>query len=267
MKNLLNFSDFKLNEEGSSMDMGEFLSRFGKFLSYGLNKSVHTSSVANNAEIKGDEEPGGSPAEDPIGFGSPSSDKTINPERYDSYGESIGINDKGDTAKLEQPSSGPIGNISNSAYANINVSTRGINGTSRGNLGCAAATSIIFYRATGYALAGSKAVCISTQTIYDDLQKKSLDPGSNWKMIKNWKVDYKPGDIIITRRGSKPGHIGVVVRDGLIISNSSGGFKGDKKGQIEPNYTIKTWEGDVARRNPDKTAIFRYSGPYKSTWT
>ena len=188
-------------------------------------------------------------------------------EKYDSYGSSVGITDKDDNAEIKQPKRGPIGNIANSAYGNINVSTRGIKGTSKGNLGCAAATSIIFYRATGYSLAGNKEVCISTQTIYDELEKKSSEPGSNWKMIKSWKTDYKPGDIIITRRGGKPGHIGVVVSDGLIISNSSGGFKGDNKGQIEPNYTISSWEADVAKRNPSKTAIFRYSGPYKSTWT
>jgi hypothetical protein len=71
---------------------------------------------------------------------------------------------------LEQPSSGPIGNIVNSAYANLNVPTRGVRGTGRGNLGCGAGTAIMFYRATGYSLAGNTKVCLSTQTIYDELE-------------------------------------------------------------------------------------------------
>ena len=61
------------------------------------------------------------------------------------------------------------------------------------------------------------------------------------------------------------GHVGVVVEGGNIISNSSGGFQGDKKGQIELNYNLNTWDS-VTKRNPQKTASFRYKGPYKKEW-
>ena len=85
------------------------------------------------------------------------------------------------------------------------------------------------------------------------------------KKITDWQTGSLPGDIILTARGGKAGHVGVVVNGGKIISNSSGGFSGDKKGQIEMNYNVNSWSS-VAARNPSKTASFRYVGPYKKTW-
>jgi hypothetical protein len=266
MRRILDYKNFIAESYEFSYD--EILTKFARIAaSTKLGSTSYSRSEENQAETGSADEPGGTTAESPIGFGTPlrSDDKVIS-DQYDSYGGKIGITDKGDNAKTQQPSRGPIGNIVNSAYANLNVSTRGIKGTSSGNLGCGAAASIIFYRATGYGLASGKEITLATQAIYDDLEKKSKEAGSNWKMITNWKQDYKPGDIIITKRGSKPGHVGIVADGGLIISNSSGGFSGDKKGQIEANYTIDSWDS-VAKRNPNKTAIFRYSGPYKSTWT
>ena len=70
----------------------------------------------------------------------------VAPGSPDSFGNEIGINDKSDSSpkqNLEQPKSGPVGDISKSAWANLNVPTRGIPNTGNGNLGCAAATSII----------------------------------------------------------------------------------------------------------------------------
>ena len=84
-------------------------------------------------------------------------------------------------------------------------------------------------------------------------------------MIVDWRNDSQPGDIILTSRGKEAGHVGVVVENNKIISNSSGGFQGDKKGQIELNYTIKGWES-VSKRNPQQTASFRYIGPYLKDW-
>jgi hypothetical protein len=181
----------------------------------------------------------------------------------DNYGSTVGITDKGDDAtlfKLNQPNK-PLCNILNSAYANLNVSTRGVPHTGGGNLGCAAAVSIIFYRATGYALVNENAITIGTNDIYNHLEKLSKEPNPSWEMIKDWKTQSKPGDIICTARGSEPGHVGVVVNNNGVISNSSGGFKGDKKGQIELNYSINSWQS-VADRNPSQTASFRYVGPY-----
>lgn len=261
MSKILKYDEFILEFLDS-----DFLYRFGRALGGTLDKSIDTEEIENTAEEEGEEEPPGSQAESPIGFGKPRVQTyQISTEEYENYGASLGIRNKGDNADINQPSSGPIGNIVNSAYANLNVSTRGIRGTGRGNLGCAAAVSIIFYRATGYSLSGGKQITLSTQSIYDDLEQKSKEPGSNWKMIKDWRNSYEPGDIIITKRGSRAGHVGVVVDGGNIISNSSGGFLGDERGQIEQNYTIDSWES-VAKRNPSGTALFRYNGPYKSSW-
>ncbi len=217
-----------------------------------------------SVEEEGTEEPNLYPAESPAGLGSPRVPiEKINTSEMDQYGSKVGITDKGDNGKLEQPSA-PIGNIVNSAYANLNVSTRKIPGTGGGNLGCAAAVSIIFYRATGYGIAGNGAITLGTSSIYSNLTKESEKPNPIWKKITNWK-EAQPGDIIVTARGTKAGHTGVVVDGGNIISNSSGGFKGDKRGQVELNYNLNSWDS-VAARNPSKTAAFRYLGSYKNSW-
>jgi hypothetical protein len=219
-----------------------------------------------SVEEEGAEEPNLYPAESPSGLGSPRVPiENVNTSEMDQYGSKVGISDKSDSGKFEQPSSGPVGNIVNSAYANLNVPTRKIPGTGGGNLGCAAAVSLIFYRATGYSITGNGAITLGTSSIYSNLTKESEKPSPVWKKITNWK-EAQPGDIIVTARGSKAGHTGVVVDGGNIISNSSGGFKGDKKGQIELNYNLNSWD-NVAARNPSKTAAFRYMGPYKASWS
>lgn len=264
MKNLKRFKD--LMKEGI-FDGSKGIEAFGSFLRNTFSDSVNTDKIENETELKGGEEPGGSPSDSPEGKGiSLNSDVYLSTEEEDQYGSKIGIRDKNEDAKIEQPFSGPIGNICNSAYANLNVPTRGIPGTGRGNLGCAAAVSLMFYRATGYSLAGNTKICLGTKTIYDELDARSKESGSPWKKITDWKNNYKPGDIIITSRGSRAGHVGIVVNDGNIISNSSRGFSGDGRGQIEQNYSIQSWES-IAKRNPSETCIFRYFGPYKTSWT
>ena len=143
-----------------------------------------------------------------------------------------------------------------------------IPGTQAGNLGCASAVSIIFYRATGYALVGNSYVTLGTTQVYDYLNSESAKPNSSWEKITNWETDSKPGDIICTKRAGPDtaGHIGVVVIGDKIVSNSSGGFDGDQKGQIELNYSISNWKKNVYPRNPSETASFRYKGPYATTW-
>ena len=219
-----------------------------------------------SVEETGMAEPNMISAENPSGLGTaPVSVVKLNTNQLDNYGSTVGITEKGDSSSLNQPSRGPLGNIVNSAYANLNVSTRRIPGTMGGNLGCAAAVSIIFYRATGYAIAGSGAITLGTSSMWNHLEKESRESNGVWQKITNWKMDSQPGDIILTARASKAGHVGVVVEGGNIISNSSGGFQGDKKGQVELNYNLNTWQS-VANRNPQQTASFRYKGPYKTTW-
>jgi hypothetical protein len=219
-----------------------------------------------SVEETGMEEPNLFAAESPVGMGQalvPIARVDVN--QMDSYGSTVGVTDKNDSAEIQQPSSGPIGNIVNSAYANLNTSTRKIPGTKGGNLGCAAAVSIIFYRATGYAIAGSGAVTLGTGSLWSHMESESKKSDGVWRKIANWKTESQPGDIILTARGGRPGHVGIVVDGGNVISNSSGGFKGDQKGQVEMNYNLNSWDS-VANRNPAQTASFRYVGPYKRNW-
>ena len=249
MKHIKTLEQFSLNEQ---LFGGDIL-KFAKLLNFSF-------------EEEGEKEPNMIKADDPTGQGSPRVQiQKISTSEMDGYGATVGVTDKSENGNLQQPTSGPIGNIVNSAYANLNVPTRKIPGTQGGNLGCAAAVSIIFYRATGYAIAGSGAITLGTASMWDHFSKEAEKSGSVWKKITNWKTESQPGDIILTSRGSRPGHVGVVVDGGNIISNSSGGFQGDKKGQIELNYNLNSWD-NVAQRNPSKTASFRYVGPYKSRW-
>jgi hypothetical protein len=190
----------------------------------------------------------------------------VNPDKY---GETIGINDKNaKNYKIEDlnlPADKPIGDISKSAWANLNVPTRGIPATQGGNLGCAAAVSIIFYRATGLPIIKGRdknPIELGTSSLWSYFTGVDKD---RWEIIKDWKTGSKPGDIILTSRGKLAGHVGVVVEDNKIISNSSGGFDGDKKGQIELNYDINTWQS-VANKNPLQTASFRYKGEILDGW-
>lgn len=183
------------------------------------------------------------------------------PKVPDEYGAELGISDKSETSyKKDLPESGPIGSIVKSAWANLNVPTRGVPNTGQGNKGCAAAVSVIFYRATGYPIIPGKKIVLGTATMWTHLSKSE-----DWEKITDWRNSYQPGDIILTAKASRSGHVGVVVENGKIISNSSSGFQGDKSGQIETNYTIKGWES-VANRNPKQTALFRYKGKYKNGW-
>lgn len=250
MKYIKSIEEFKfVNEQLFAAE----ISRFNKLMGISVEET-------------GMEEPNLFAAESPVGMGQALVPvANVNSSQMDSFGSSVGISDKNDGAELKQPSGGPIGNLVNSAYANLNVSTRKIPGTKGGNLGCAAAASIIFYRATGYAIAGSGAITLGTGSLWSYMDSESKKSNGVWKKITNWKTESKPGDIILTARGSKAGHVGVVIEGGNIISNSSGGFKGDQKGQIEMNYNLNSWDS-VASRNPSQTASFRYVGPYKRNW-
>jgi hypothetical protein len=153
-------------------------------------------------------------------------------------------------------------NLIKSAKANIGFSTAQIRGTEGGNLGCAAAVSVIFLRATGYQINPGRDVELGTTTLYDVLLKDT----KNWKKRSDWR-QAKPGDVIVTSRRPPAGHTGIVIdttnQDGSlnIISNSSIGFNGSAPGTIQQNYSIKGWE-KVALRNPSQTAAFEYIGPY-----
>ena len=189
------------------------------------------------------------------------------PADTEGFGDDVGIDNKSTHEPISQPTDGPIGDIVQSAYANLNVPTRSVPGTGSkkdtvkdGALGCAAAVSLIFYRATGYSIYPNKTLQLSTLRLWNH-----MTTSKDWERIDNWQKDSLPGDVILTSAGSVAGHTGIVVDGGKVISNSSGGFDGDRKGQIEMNYSISGWSS-VAKRNPTKTASFRYKGLYRKEW-
>ena len=150
----------------------------------------------------------------------------------------------------------------NAAKASIGFSTVQIQGTEGGNVGCAAAVSVMFLRATGYQINPGRDIELGTSTLYGILSKDT----KNWKKRPDWR-QAKPGDVIVTSRRPPAGHTGIVIdtnnQDGSlnIISNSSSGFAGSAPGTVQQNYSIKKWES-IALRNPQQTAAFEYIGPY-----
>jgi hypothetical protein len=193
------------------------------------------------------------------------------------------------TYKLNPPlgnvlSSGPSAIVA-AAKNSLGFSTKITFGqqTKGGSVGCAAAVSVIFLRATGRKVTSpnsiiyntpnqfNKDIEVSTFTLYDTFSKDT----KNWKKRSDWR-NAQPGDIIVTATGAKPGHTGVIIdqtiaRNGKnyykIISNSSSGFAGSAPGTIQPNYDIYTWEFgkySISPRNPNRTAAFEYIGPFKS---
>jgi hypothetical protein len=169
-----------------------------------------------------------------------------------------------------------IGNLVDSAKSHVETPTFDVIGTESGNLGCAAAVSIIFYRAFGVNLKTGKPVKEKPSSL-GDFGSLGTSQLSEWFQNKNlyrqipWK-ESKPGDIINTPRNfetKKAGHIGIVIDEidpktgtYFIISNSSGGFgnSSDPLGCVKKNYTIKSWQS-VTDRNPTKTFSYRYIGP------
>lgn len=156
----------------------------------------------------------------------------------------------------------PYKSLIKAAKESIGFSTAQIPGTFNGNVGCAAAVSVIFLRATGLQIHPSKDIELSTLELYNYLSKNT----NQWRKRSFWEQG-KPGDVIITARGRTAGHTGIVIdtlnSDGSlnIISNSSDGFAGSNPGTIQQNYSIKKWS-NISSRNPTKTASFEYIGPY-----
>jgi len=147
------------------------------------------------------------------------------------------------------------GKISQSAENMTGVSTAGIPGTDGGNLGCAAAVSMMFQNATGQQLVSGKDYVLSTKELYSSLNN---DP----RFVRVAWGDARPDDIVVTAQNSrtgKAGHTGIVTANNRIISNSSGGFNGSAPGTIQNNYSLDSWS-TVAARNPNETGVFRYVG-------
>lgn len=167
-----------------------------------------------------------------------------------------------------------IGDLIASAISHIGHPTYDIAGTEQGALGCASAVSMMFYRAFGVNMRTGSAVKSNPKSI-GDFGSKGTGELAGWFSNGNlyrklrWQ-DAQPGDILNTARGSKAGHIGVVINtknnDGSwnVVSNSSKGFAGGGGGAVKQNYSVKKWQS-VADRNPSQTFAYRYIGPKLNT--
>lgn len=164
-----------------------------------------------------------------------------------------------------------IGDLIASAKSHIGHPTYDISGTEKGNLGCASAVSMMFYRAFGVHMKTGKPVKPKPTDI-GSFGTKGTGEAAGWFLNTSlyqkipWK-EAQPGDIINTaRNGEKAGHIGVVIdvkdKNGswAIVSNSSKGFAGGGGGAVKQNYSVKAWQS-VTDRNPTQTFAFRYIGP------
>jgi hypothetical protein len=180
-------------------------------------------------------------------------------------------------------SSGPNA-IVTAAKSSLQFSTKATfpKQTNNGKVGCAAAVSVIFLRATGRKITSPNSIIYNTPNqFYKDIEASTFTLYDVFsKDTKNWKKrsdlnTAKPGDIVVTSSGGKgAGHVGIVSdtksNDGKtydIISNSSGGFTGKvkdpaKAGSVQNNYSIAKWSS-ITSRNPSKTAAFEYIGPFK----
>lgn len=170
-----------------------------------------------------------------------------------------------------------IGDLIASAKSHIGHPTYDISGTDNGNLGCASAVSMMFYRAFGVHMKDGKPVKPKPTDVGSFGTKSTSDAAEFFKNASlyqkiNWK-DAQPGDIINTARNfsnGKAGHIGVVIdikaKDGswAIVSNSSKGFAGGGGGAVKQNYSVNGWQ-TVTNRNPSETFAFRYIGPRLSS--
>ena len=171
-----------------------------------------------------------------------------------------------------------IGNIIVSAKSHIKTPTYDVSGTDKGNLGCASAVSIIFYRAFGVHMKTGSAVREKPTSIGHFGSKGTAELSGWFEAAPNLyqKIPWEsaqPGDIMNTARNfstNKAGHIGIVIdvkdKDGswAIVSNSSKGFAGGGGGAVKQNYSVKKWSS-VTKRNPSKTFAFRYIGPSLAT--
>jgi hypothetical protein len=160
------------------------------------------------------------------------------------YGEG-GVDKPPETSQV----SGISDSIAQTAKMNIGrLSTAKTPGTQGGNLGCADAICRTYEQATGEELV--KGGTLSTSEM---VGKLANDPRFQSVSVNQ----AQPGDIIVTPRGKKAGHTGIVLEGGAIASNSSKGFKGGSPGTFVQNYTINSWMNSVAPRNPGKTQVFR----------
>lgn len=120
--------------------------------------------------------------------------------------------------------------------------------TEGGRLGCAAAVSEILKCAGGEYEVGKH---LSTVTLFDALkQSGKYEKLHEGQPIESYSSQLKPGDILVTKRASAPGHTGIYISESEIIHNDSG------SGTIKPNSNVVKWRSVTARNVPE-SAVFR----------
>jgi muramidase (phage lysozyme) len=142
--------------------------------------------------------------------------------------------------------------IAQCAQQMVGQSTADNPATQGGALGCALAVSRILDCA-GYGVGTH----VSTVALYEALENDPCyDIVDTGHITPEDAMGLQPGDVLVTKRGSRAGHTGIYVGNGKIISNSSSGFQGSAPGTIQQNYTVTNWK-KVTNRNPSGSAVFR----------
>ncbi len=153
--------------------------------------------------------------------------------------------------------------IAQAALGLVDYKTSDLAGTEGGALGCARGVSVILEKA-GYPITvGSNNFTNSTIVLYDTL---NADPC--YEIVDQGHIDsseamnLQRGDVFVTKKATNYGHTGIYVGDGRVVSNTSSGFTGTvtdptKKGTIQNNYSITSWNSGVISRNPSGSAVFR----------
>lgn len=135
--------------------------------------------------------------------------------------------------------------IANCGKKMVGYKTSTIPGTNNGRLGCAIAVSEIL-KCAGYGVGKH----LSTVSLYDALAKDKCYAKVDDGHVDDFKDKMKPGDILVTKRGSRAGHTGVYLGDGLIVHNNS------SDGTVRNNSNVTKWK-EVTSRNPGASAVFR----------
>lgn len=119
-------------------------------------------------------------------------------------------------------------------------------------LGCADTVEEIYFAQFAHYVAGGPKT-LSTATLYNKLRHSS-----------DWEKTLLPteGAIIISptgfsHKGSKHGHVGIVGKNGIIMSNNSFRDENGVKGTFIENFTFRSWQGYYRDRLGFPVYIFK----------
>lgn len=100
-------------------------------------------------------------------------------------------------------------------------------------LGCAESVDNIYFRLFGQHICNN---FLSTYWMY-----KELKDGERFERVS--EEDALEGDIIISpTQGTNTGHVGIIGKNGVIMSNNSFKDSGGVRGIFDENYTLASWK-------------------------